>query len=480
MVIATIAHNFGVDVNILYFQFFPVILSVSLAATVLLATTQLHSQRAAFIALFLTFFGGSFAYLIPLFLPNHTWSESSFWVSQTFAMMINPQVIFSLATMALLSWLIQLDRPEIPNNTRHAIHFLIVLLVITSIGFKSYGWLVLGAIYGTYLLAKLLTTRSWLYLGWGVIVGLASLPTVWLITGFKASSFAWYPLWYLTSMIEAQDRVYYPDWRLQENFFRETGNLLGVARIRFQEFLVFIVGNLGTRMLMFALPLVWWRRLPDSKTWPTFLSLSAGFLFSASFPLFFIQQQTIWNSIQFWYYALIIANILVGVVMAEWYQRWQPGKALWTFILLVGIALTIPTYLKTQYGKVTLYQTIPLDSMKLLAQIPSDSHILICPSNKELFDSSFISAYTKAPVYLANPNQLSVTNNEELGKLKTTELFDLLEKFDPKLLRQFMRDTDTTHFLCNESRWKFMAEEIGNRKPFFSASEEWYLGHFDE
>ena len=72
------------------------------------------------------------------------------------------------------------------------------------------------------------------------------LPT----SGEEAGKFlVFMPGWFLRSMIESPDRVQIIDWVLRENTYSEAGNMLAILRYRLVELVIYLVGNLGVRVL---------------------------------------------------------------------------------------------------------------------------------------------------------------------------------------------------------------------------------------
>lgn len=477
LIVAALAANYRVPISVIYFQFFPLVLSLLLASSVAILATRLHSKKLAVCVLFWTFFGGSFAYLIPFFLPGNTWSESSFWVSQTFAMMVNPQMIFSLATVATVGWLLTLDQPTLSRTGHRWLHSLLLIIMVASIGYKSYGWMVMGALYGSFLLIKLLQTRQLSYLGWGALFGLLSLPVVWLITGFNTSSFFWLPLWYLTSMVESPDRLNYPVLKLRELTYLADGNTFGVVRVRLLEFLIFVVGNLGTRVLLFAWPLVWlwdgYRRQRLPKINPVVVALISGGLFSASFPLLFLQRGAVWNSIQFWYYTLLFANLFVAWLLVELHQRWQPSKVATVAIVSLLIGLSLPTYWVTQREKLLETEVFTRDQKNLLAQLNPQDKVLICPGDSQLYQTSLVTAFSGASIYLANQAQLSITGDEALFVTTHQDLETLLTQQNAPLLRTFTQEKAITYILCDRQEWQITIQN--SVQGPVTLADPWYL-----
>ncbi len=437
--LAGIVYLTTVSPSILYFQIFPLILSFLLVSQTYLLGRKLLSESAGHWLVFFTIFGGSFAYLIPLFLPGQAWHESSFWVSQTFVMMVNPQIIFSLAlTFSVLSLLTQFK-----DNSR--IELLIIFLIASSIGFKSYSWVVLSAIYATHLLVKIVKKRDLRLAIWGVLFLIISLPFIWLITGFETGSFFYEPLWFVNTMIESPDRVNHIIWKFMEDHYLYTKNWPRLIWLKTREILIFFFGNLGTRSVFVLLPAFLLKKKKSFLNGELLLLCLIGFLFSSIFPLLFLQRGIVWNSIQFWYYALIFANILVSILLSKLFKNIsQPYKILIIFLMIIA---TIPTTYKTFVGKVHPNNIYSQKQMAVLSSFETSEMILVCPENSDLYHTLLVHAYSPAQVYMINPVQLQILASYSDF---VTEYEDVFAKNDGSALLEIINKNKINHVLCSD------------------------------
>ncbi len=447
----------GTPIHFLYFQFFSLITAGLLIAAAYVCGRRLgllDSQQAksadsrirtlsasstGLLLVFFTAFVGSFAYMIPWFLPGQQWGESSFWVSQTFIMMVNPQIIFTLAVTYVVVLLL------LQKTISAKIHLLIILFIITSIGFKSYAWVVLSVVYGSYLGLQFLPTRQWSVLAWGVGLVVLSLPFVWLITGFRTGTFFYQPLWYIDTMIEAPDRVNYLPWKFEEEFYRNKGNWLKVFQIKAQEIAIFFAGNLGMRVAMLALPIVlFWRKFSKTQS-VVILSLALAFLFASIFPLLFLQTGVVWNSIQFWYYGLIFANILAVIALsraAAGLPRFAQALA-----LLLLIALSIPTYIKAVGDKLSATEQLTTTQLEFLTSLTTDDVLLVCPEDSELYHTQLLDAYSQAELFFASPVQLNIVGADPSLEKQYLALFSENNTAEIAVL---IKQHQISHAVCSD------------------------------
>lgn len=457
---------FGFNIYDLYFRFYPLIL-VGLLAASLLALARHHKSRlVGWYLLFFTFFGGSFAYFIPIFIKGNKWMESSFWVSQTFAMMVNPQFIFSLSFVLVVLLLLQKAAGSKQRKFEYSYLFLAMIISAASLGFKSYSFIVLSVLLGVYFLVEIVNKKDLKMLGLGVIYVLICLPFLWQVTGFKGNTFFYKPLWFVDTMIEMGDRVNNVRWRFLEDHYRLKGNWPRVLEIKIKEIAIFFVGNLGTRIVFLLLPILLWirRQKPNFLFW---LSLS-GFLFASILPLLFLQRGVVWNSIQFWYYALLFANIMAAIAMTKVHESIKNSKmkqipAQGAVVVLL-VALTLPTFVVTVKDKYQKSEVLPGDNLQLLAQVPPDSKTLICPSAGLYYGTSIVSAVSNAQIFLANEMQLEFL--EIPFKNKKDDLQKMIDQ--AKRNPQPLLDSGAEYLVCD----KFI-ETLTDRQV--SAGDDLYL-----
>ena len=448
---------FHFDVFALYFQVFPFLLALLLGISAsLLAESMIKKYQ--YLLPFFTFFGGSFAYLLPVFLPTLKWGESSFWVSQTFATMINPQAILTFGILYVVILVLRLGARG--NNKQYILYTATsAFLIASSLGFKSYAFVILSIFFLTFILSVFFKKRKFGHLVslFGIYLILI-IPYLLIIVGMGgASSFIFAPFWFLTSMIESRDRVYYPVMKLREEHYLANGNILRVAEIKIKQLFIFFFGNLGTRAII-LIPIFYWKKFRQNYSNPTVIAIFVAFIFSTTIPLLFIQRGIVWNSIQFWYYGLILANILVTLVLSKTLGTITSQK-LRRFLILFLLVATLPTFLVTMYPKMNNFNSFPLvEEEWLKTNISSDQKIMICPSNDVFFDTSYISMFGSGGVLLADPVQLQLTStsvsyiDEVLNSaFRTTQLYKI---------KKLVSEYHVTKILCSDTNSMALIDSI--------------------
>lgn len=444
----------GISSHLLYFQVMPIVLGALLVAAAFVLGRRMGGVIAGVWLVFFTLFVGSFAYFIPLFIPGQQWHESSFWVSQTFVMIVNPQIIFTLAlTYVVLFFLARKDRLNVTE------HLVLVSLIAISIGFKSYAWVILCVVYAFALIWESFSKKTFNVLFYLGLLGIASAPFVWLITGFKTGTFFFRPLWFVDSMVESADRLNFLQWKFLEDHYRLTNNWPRIIAIKTLETAIFYLGNVGVRILALFLPLVLFLQRGQPKKYKLlFLSL-VGFIFSSVFPLLFLQTGVVWNSIQFWYYALLFLNVMaVFVVMTLWQRVGLWAKILLTILIL---SLSLPTTIKTFHQKMP-GPRFEATALTALSHLSDNDRLLICPENNDLFNTTSISVYTPATVYVSMPIQLEIVGLDASPAVELQEIFR--EESHPKF-RQLLDEQNITHILCSDQGMTAFVTKSIDRQP---------------
>ena len=459
--LASLHFTSGLSFIQLNYQVAPLVVVTLLALAVYSFGKRVGGEVAAWIAVFLTFGTGSFAFMIPWFLPGNTWTESSFWVSQTFASIVNPQLIYTLAILVVFFLL------QLPAFTKHwKRHLLLIVLLSSSIGFKSYGWILMSGLYAVTLLLETLQTRRFTPIGFGLLYLAISTPFIWLITGFKTGSFFYKPFWFLDTMVEAPDRLNLVEWKLLEDHYRAHGSWLRVTELKLKEAAIFFGGNLGIRTLGLGLILAAFKTKLLTRPHAQLLGVVVlGFLAASLFPLFFLQTGTVWNSIQFWYYALLCANCIVILTLPyAWMQR---HRLLSSMIGAVLIMLAVPTTVKTLHGKLTHFVATPAATVRYLSSLSASDVVLICPDQSTLFRTPEAAALTTAHVLANTPDQLSLVNTESN---MIAELNQIFSTKDSAALSAVLKEHAVTSILCSDHNMTaFIAQTTGMETVFTQA-----------
>lgn len=447
LLLATIVKNYAINVFFLYFQYFMVFISLLLGLSAFIFFNKIVVKKIALIGVIAVYFAGSFANLIPLFLPGHSWSESSFWVSQTFATLVNPQLIFSFSILFLILILLLKDKNVL------IYHLIISFLIAVSMGFKSYSFLVLSCLYLSYLFWDVLLNKNLKNIFYPIILLAISIPYYLFLSSHGKSPFFWKPFWYLDTMVEASDRLNLVEWKMREDTFWWLGNAKRAIWIKVKEFFIFYLGNLGIRFLFLPFIIV---LIKINKK--LILSILMTLVVFSIFPLFFLQTGTVWNSIQFWYYVLILADVLF-VLTLDYLNKRIKSKLLKIIGLILLFSITIPVYLNFYQNKNKGKLQISENMIVFLKTIPQNSRVLICPEADKIYNSPLLPAFINSQNYLSNPGQLSLINLDP--EIDEQKLIKILDSNDSARINNLINENGIEYVICKKDNWVSNFKNIG-------------------
>lgn len=443
LLIASISVSYLIDVSFLYFQIFIPLISfllVTIFFNLILSLTK--KKSIAVISSFLFLFSAGFTYLIPLFLPNHSWGESNFWVSNNFANLVNPQLIFSFLILLLVIHLLS----DSKNINKFNTHLLISFLIASSMGFKSYAFLVCACLYSFFLFFSFCKDKNFKYLKFLIIFILISLPFFLLLSTGKFPFF-WQPLWFIDTMVEASDRLNLVEWKLKEETYLWLGAYHQYYFLKAKEILIFFLGNLGTRFIFIFFIFKFIKQKSSLIN-----SILATILIFSIFPLLFLQTGVVWNSIQFWYYVLALVSVLFSLGIFYISKLKFPLNQLIIFIIII---LSLPTFIKFYLNKITKFDKQKISSIQFIQTIPTQTNTLICPSPLILYDTSWLSYLINSNNYLVDPVQLDILKID--SSIYENQLKQVLVNKNDFQLNQFIKNNQIKYLICdNKDYFSFL------------------------
>lgn len=435
LLVAKSANILGIDPVELLFRLFPVLISVLAGLLIYKVTEKIFkSSFAGIFAAFFLYFGGSFGWILTYLKDGGFGGETMFWAQQSVSTLLNPpfaiSVVLFLAGLLIFYQLLgQVKRPW----------SLIISLVIlwgTLIEFKAYaGILVLGAL-GIYTLQRLILKRDWQFILISLPVLILSLIVFLPNNSGSESLIEFRPFWLIESMIDAPDRL---GWQrltltLQSGVWYKLiyGYGLGL--------LIFLLGNMGTRILSFA---------------AIKQIFNQGFLFyfillSLILPLLFVQKGTSWNIVQFFYYGLLVLNIFAGIGLYNLAKILpKPAAAI---IVVIVILLTIPTTLSTfqHYLPERPPAMLPQKEHAALNFLKAqpDGTVLTMPYDEKLKNrfqtplpleiytsTAYVSAFSGKPVFMEDTINLEILGIDYRGRLNTLRDFGRIRSQSKQILK---------------------------------------------
>jgi len=444
----------------LYFQIFPLLMTGLLGILVfILLKKWTKNNLSALLAVFFTFFGASFGWLVTLFKGEGLGGESLFWANQSISTLINPPFAFSLILL-ITGFLLFLNYQQKPSFKRLILLSLIFGLVV---GFKAYG--------GVIILAGLAFSSlyEWLFekksLSLKVFLGtlLVSLVIFLPQNRGSVSLFVWAPLWFPHTMLAFPDRLGWIRLDQARQAYLATGKWLRWFLAEGLALLIFLVGNLGTRVLASFKIFSW---LKNFKKLASFQVLWLGcLLVSGILPLFFIQKGNPWNSLQFFYYFLFFCGLLTALALGEFLAKKKFLIKLVVLLILIG--LTLPT----TWGALKHYWPSrpparigfeELEALVFLRKQPSGI-ILTYPHDYSLREkteapkplyayetTAYISAFSEKTSFLEDEMNLEIMQVNWRGRREQIEQF--FQTNETGQAKQFLKDNQIKYLYLVEGQ----------------------------
>ncbi len=411
----------GLSTLFIYFKLFPIvwlflitILSIKLA--------RLIKDSPLFVSLFLFFvyFGGSFGYILTYLHKKTLINSSSLMAMQSGHTLINPPFAFSL--ICLLAILIVLNNKKI--NLKN--YLMLGLLLFLILGFKFYGGVIAVFVVLVNFTLRLLKAKKLReFIAGVVIVGLGIFLALFIFYDPLSSSksgavFTFDPLATVHPFIEDQNLLYMKDKVLQRYYLQEYGigpRLIYIETLTLSLFLLFNFGTRSLGLLYLGYGLV------KKKISSFDISVVSGIVMGILLSTFLVQKGEWWNTIQFLYYSIFLANIYAALAVYNFLKKSSIVK--W-FIAAIILILTIPINLDLiyQFSQFPAPSYLPKEEVEALAFLKKQPNgvVLTDTYDKEirgkysapypLFaydDTAYVSAFSGQKTYLANITQLRLT-----------------------------------------------------------------------
>ncbi len=323
IILASLIKITGLNINFVYFQLAPVIISFLLCLTIYITTLKLSKNRwAAALSIFFVVFGTGVSQI-----PNQ------FMADQILSNLVNPHGGLSLALFLTLFLLLF----SYEKGNKKALIFYAPLLAL-SFSLKAYGGIVFAggavvAALGFYILKKdrlmpLVTLCS--------LFGMAAL--IFLTIDNKAAGLSFAPLWTLNHLAADSDKLNNPSFL--------TGSIVKLIPAYFLVFAVYLCGNLGIRILGFFA--IFEKIKKPSKISPAFLFLLSVALASLTIPLVFNQGKKAYDIIQFTSYFLLFMGIMFSVALFDLLPKLK-----FKFLQILIVVLTILFLVFMNWPKMT-------------------------------------------------------------------------------------------------------------------------------
>ncbi len=312
----------------LYFQFIPIIFSLSIGVLSFLVGNKWKGYWTGFWLAFFNYFGSSLGWLVTLFREGVLSGESTFWSMQSISTLINPPYALSLIVILIGLYFFLVKR----NGNFSSI--LIGIIFSSLIIIKAYsGIIVLFALAGLALYS--IFKKSYQNLIIFISALFVSSIIFFLTNKGSASLFLYQPLWFMHSMIESPDRFYLPDLAIYRQNLQFQGTGIRLIAVELIIIFIFLIGNLSTRLIGF---LAIFKNIFNKITTELDIFLYFGLLAGLVPVIFFVQKGTAWNTVQFFYYFMFFLNFFAAKTLADLTRK----KKINILILAIIVILTLP------------------------------------------------------------------------------------------------------------------------------------------
>ena len=433
LLVAATSYILDIGVSDLVFRFYPILFSLLLGIGSYYLIWELFNKKVGelqtrlsiIFALYLIYFAGSFGWIVEQIKGRGFGGESNFWANQSISFNLNPPFAISLVlVIAIIQLLIKLNKFDKKNI------LILILLCGSLISFKAYaGFLVLIS-----LLIVGILRRSLNYLIIFIFSLLLSASLFFSNFSLSEKLIIFSPFWFIHSMIDSPDRVGWMRFALARETGFSQGNWFKFITAEVLSLFVFIVGNLGTRVIG-AFSLLKFKTIFQTREYLFMLIFSAA---SLTIPILFIQAGNPWNTIQFIYYFLYISAISGGIVLLYIFCKWSkliaiPVTAVILIITPINSWATANGYL---YFKPHAF--IPAQELEALQFLESQSEgvVLTYPYDEKLklrfaepwplfvYDSTaYVGAFSKKSVYVEDDSQNQILLTDYKKRLVASKDF---------------------------------------------------------
>jgi len=251
----------------LYFQILPPIIALLIGIfTYRLVFLWHKSKLQAFWATFFVYFGGSLGWLVTFLRERKFDGESMFWSQQSISTLVNPP--FALSLLLLLAGLVYLIKYR---ERKKLFDFILsVLFFVLIVNIKVYTILGLGALLMAGIFEIIKNKRLELIKVFGVSFIFAIIMFL-PLSKSSANLINFKPFWFVETLMGFQDKFYWPRFYSAMMNYR-LGNIWFKAIPAYLiAFIIFLIGNLSTRILAFILAFRWVRNFRKLTYFEVFL-----------------------------------------------------------------------------------------------------------------------------------------------------------------------------------------------------------------
>lgn len=475
----------------LYFRYFPVLFSFMIGMSVFAFVARWqNNKKVGLLALFFIYSVGSFGYVVNFTKGGSIFGgETIFWAAQQNTILGNPPHAISHAIL--------------PAFLLSALHFFksrskgwfITAFLTGSVlaGFKVSGGLVMLVGLGSAAVGELVFNRRFSTLMLAGALGLSNLITIKSMASGAGSFLVFLPWWFVRTTIV--DRISWMDLEFQRQHYLSKGTWnasLRVLQVEMIAFAIFLIGNMGTRILGFfeIIQKVIMKRREIVKDQIEILLLGS-MLTGLVVPILFVQKGLIYNNIQFMQYFLLISGFYAAVAIYRllvFFRR----RVIQVIVMLLIFALSVPTVIGNLvefYGPnaspLSMVSRQQIEALNYVKDHTNPGEVILnVPFNRDLknkfrdqpkpiyawYDTPYISALTGRRSYLASEHVTLLEYPDTKKRQENMKKFFL--QTDLNWNRQFLKDASISYIYINKPEIK-SSLNMGknNLSPFYENSE---------
>lgn len=414
----------NISILSLYYRLAPFFVSILFGLSLYL-TIKMFTKSILFLSLgiFFGYFTGNLSYLlVPFKESTFNWANNTFFVDQPFDQLGNPYTVLGFGLFLFGGYV--LERYVQKKN-----FFWLCLLILAFgllYGVKAYGGII--AIMALFLTVGVLSfkKRNLSHFLPFVVTLPLFIFSFFTISELGKTRLQWAPGWILSEMMVGKDKVDMIDWFLKKNYFLQTKNILGLIKVYFLAFSIYLLGNLNVRILGLLSGLLKIKNFVRLPT-PLFIFLSASFGIALFIPLLFNQGANAYNIIQFTPYALVAASVLMTPVLETMIvsASRQFGWLIASIILMILITVAVPSNIKELLHVIDFQnrkETLSSDYASIIDYLNEhtarDSVILVNPKEKAWL---FIPALAQRRLYLLDEGFAIQTGEDPRERMRSVD-----------------------------------------------------------
>ena len=442
--------------SLLYFQIIPIVFALLIGfLTYKFIFLWTKSKIKSLLTVFFIYFGGSFGWLVELVRNGKFGGESMFWSQQAVSTLINPP--FAMSLIFILLGLISLQN----YLKKGKLHFYLISFICFGllIQIKSYSSVLsLGGLFvaGLFEFIKNKNLKIFKVLISSIILSIIIfLP----LNGGVGKIFVFKPFLFLETMMGLTDRFSWMKFYSAMINYRAGGIYIKAVIFYLIAFGIFILGNLGTRIISFF-EIIKNIRNPKKIDW-VFIFLTSVFFAGIIIPQFILQSGTSWNTIQFFYYSLFSASILSGIWLGSLLEE---KKKFSKFIMVLTILFTVPTTLGSLYfiylpkNPPAFLSRFESEALNFLSRQEPDGIVLTYPFDRVKADeadksvprplylyesTAYVSAYSQKQLLLEDEVNLDITGFD--WKERKQEILKFYQSNDHEFVKDFLKKNNISY-----------------------------------